>query len=297
MLRNNPFADELRAYASPAYYARSRLDFTPDAWQNEFLDSWEARQLLLCSRQSGKTTSAAIKATHVAKYFAGSLSLILSPTLRQSSEVFRNVLSFVQADETMVERVEENKLNLTMVHGSRIVSLPSKEGTVRGYAAPRLIIEDEASQVADELYYAIRPMLAVGGGMLLLLSTPRGRRGHFYNAYSRRKKSWKLFEVTADMCPRISRDFLEEEKDELPEEWFRQEYYCEFLEVMGQVFSMDEIASVFDGKPQVDFFSAWEEVNDYLLEHESSITDEAREARGEPTIRKKLVTAHGDFFK
>jgi hypothetical protein len=38
--------------------------------------------------------------------------------------------------------------------------------------------------VADDLYFAIRPMLAVSGGALLMLSTPAGRRGVFFEEWS-----------------------------------------------------------------------------------------------------------------
>ena len=39
----------------------------------------------------------------------------------------------------------------------RIVSLPSTEGTIRGYAAASLIVIDEAARVADELLAQCTP--------------------------------------------------------------------------------------------------------------------------------------------
>ena len=240
-----------------AQYSRDRLGIDPDPWQAEFLNDEEKRILLCCSRQSGKTTMAAIRACHQARFYPGSLTLILSPSLRQSSEMFRDVVTFARMDDLMPERLEENKLSMTLANGSRIVSLPAKEGTVRGYKSVSLIIEDEASQVVDELYYSVRPMLAVSGGALLLLSTPHGKRGHFWHAYN--DDHWKVYEVKADMCPRIGEDFLQEEREVLPEAWYLQEYFCAFMEVEGQVFSAEEIDSVFTETEGREFFEILEE--------------------------------------
>jgi hypothetical protein len=51
------------------------------------------------------------------------------------------------------------------------------EATIRGFSGVAPLIVDEASRVSDELYQAIRPMLAASGGEILLLSTPFGKRG------------------------------------------------------------------------------------------------------------------------
>src|ERR1035437_4701637 len=68
--------------------------------------------------------------------------------------------------------------------GSRICSLPGDPKTIRGFSAPALILEDEAAFVDDELFAAIKPMLAVSRGQLILMSTPFGRRGHFFDTRS-----------------------------------------------------------------------------------------------------------------
>jgi hypothetical protein len=56
-------------------------------------------------------------------------------------------------------------------------ALPGTEKTIRGFSGAALLIVDEAARVDDALYYAVKPMLAVSGGSLLMLSTPYGRRG------------------------------------------------------------------------------------------------------------------------
>ena len=66
----------------------------------------------------------------------------------------------------------------------------------------------------DELYFAVRPMLAVSGGALMMLSTPYGKRGVFFEEWSG-GEGWERYEVPASRCPRISEGFLEEERASL----------------------------------------------------------------------------------
>jgi hypothetical protein len=73
-----------------------------------------------------------------------------------------------------LRRLGEPSLRLELENGSRIVSLPGKQDTVRGFSGVRLLVVDEAARVPGELYFAVRPMLAVSGGRLLALSTPFG---------------------------------------------------------------------------------------------------------------------------
>src|SRR5688500_13483424 len=63
----------------------------PDPWQEALLRSPASRILLLCSRQSGKSTVTACLALYQALYVPGSLILLLSPSLRQSQELFKKV--------------------------------------------------------------------------------------------------------------------------------------------------------------------------------------------------------------
>jgi hypothetical protein len=52
--------------------------------------------------------------------------------------------------------------------------------------------------------------------------------------------------VTADQCPRISPEFLEEERRTLPARWFAQEYMCRFEDVDDSVFAYEEIMGAID---------------------------------------------------
>jgi hypothetical protein len=144
-----------------------------------------------------------------------------------------------------VQAEGENLTSLTLENGSRIVSLPGDERTIRGYGAVRMVIIDEAARVEDELLDAVRPMVAVSGGQLIALSTPFGRRGWFHVAVTDRDAGWDVVQVTATDCPRISDEFLAHERETMGDWRFRQEYLCEFVDASSAYFDGEEIAAIF----------------------------------------------------
>ena len=223
-----------------------------DLWQRELLESRSKRILLNCCRQAGKSSITALLAVHSALFDPGSLILLLSPSLRQSQELFRKALDTYRVLDRPVAAEAESALRLELTNGSRIVSLPGKDHTVRGFSGVRLLAIDEAARVPDDLYLAVRPMLAVSGGRLVALSTPFGTRGWLYQAWQS-SEPWERYEVPATECPRISAEFLEEEQRAMGDWWFRQEYFCEFLEGQHQPFRREDIDRAFEEEVE-----AWE---------------------------------------
>lgn len=214
-----------------------------DPWQAKLARSRANRILINCSRQSGKSTTVSVVANHTALYQPESPILLLSPSLRQSGELFRKCLDVYRALGKPVAADSENRLSLELENGSRIISLPGKEGTTRGFSGVKLLIIDEASKVPDELYMSVRPMLAVSGGRLIVLSSPFGARGFFYEIYKNRQ-NWEYYEIPATECPRISMEFLEEEKENMGEYWFNQEYMCKFLDAQTAAFRAEDIEQI-----------------------------------------------------
>ena len=236
-------AEDLALALDPVRLAE-RAGLEPDPWQRDVLRSAARRLLLNCSRQSGKSTTVALLSVHTALYQPGSLCLMLSPTLRQSGELFRRAKDLLTRLRG-AELAEETALSLRLDNGARIVSLPGQEATVRGYSAVTLLCIDEASRVPDALYLACRPMLAVSGGRLVALSTPFGTRGWWYEAW-RSEEPWQRYEVPADDCPRIPAAFLDEERRTLGAWWFDQEYGCTFLDAQSAAFRREDIDRAFD---------------------------------------------------
>jgi hypothetical protein len=116
---------------------------------------------------------------------------------------------------------------------------------VRGFSGVDLLMLDEAARIEDSLYYAARPMLAVSGGALVMLSTPFGKRGVFFEEWTN-GEGWQRYQVPATDCPRISPEFLEDERRALPARVFRQEYECSFEEIEDSVFAHEDVLAALD---------------------------------------------------
>ena len=217
----------------------------PDPWQIQVMRSPSRRMLFLCSRQVGKSTTAAALALRKATLTAESLTLLLSPGERQSGEIFRKVMEQFRRLGRPIATTKETALTVEFRNGSRIVALPENEEAIRGYSGVGLLVIDEASRVTDDLYRAVRPMLATSGGTLVGLSTPFGKRGWFFDAWTGKNDGaadpWERYKVTAAQCPRITAEFLAEERAALGERWYNQEYFCTFEDAVDAVFSQVDI--------------------------------------------------------
>jgi hypothetical protein len=215
------------------------LGFEPDRQQAGVLTTGTKRGILNCTRQWGKSTIAAAKAVHQAWEVAESLTVVVSPSARQSGELVRKAEGFLRRMGVKPKGDGTNEISIALPNGSRIIGLPGTELTIRGFSAVSLLLVDEAARVHDDLYIAIRPMLAVSDGAMWLMSTPFGQRGFFHDAWTRGAGEWERFRVPATECGRISARFLEEERVTMGDRYFRQEYLCEFVQTESGVFDAD----------------------------------------------------------
>ena len=122
--------------------------------------------------------------------------------------------------------------------------MPGVERNVRGFSAASLVLVDEASQAPNELYRVMRPMLGSSKGDIWLMSTPFGKRGFFFEAWSDEKQAWTRVMSPATECPRFTAEFLEEERYVQGDAYFRQEYMCEFIDDDDSVFTYEELMKV-----------------------------------------------------
>jgi hypothetical protein len=233
-------AGDLACAFDPVAFAR-RAGIEPDEWQRDVLRSPSRQLLLNCSRQSGKSTVTACLAVHQALYVPNSLVLVFAPGLRQAVELFRKIVGFYRVAETPDPEAESLQ-RIELPNGSRILALPGDPATTRGFSAPALVIVDEAAFVQDELRFAVAPMLATNGGRFIGLSTPFGKRGWWHKAWAEGGDDWQRIEVPATACPRISADFLAQERRNLPTHRFASEYECRFVDDETSVFPSDLVA-------------------------------------------------------
>ena len=235
----------------PAIWAKEVLGLNPDPWQADLLRSRSPRIILNCSRQSGKSTICAALGLHESISRRPSFGMAIAPSQDQSGELMMKFDEFRGAVELSSDYLDtDTKLAVKFANGNRFIARPGSAKTSRGKSAVTLLLEDEASWVDDLLKQSVSPMLAVSGGRYIMMSTPFGKRGHFFETWMN-AKNWEKYEVTADMCPRITKDHLQQELDDgMTRNFWLQEYYFQFMDTDYQIFSYDVVQSAFDD-PQV----------------------------------------------
>jgi hypothetical protein len=257
------------------------LRWVPDPWQLAVLRSNVRQTLILCARQMGKSLCAAAKALLKALTKPGSLSVIISRSQDQAAEVLLKVtvlhrawlgelrgraleravsnwglrhLAAPDPDELgyEVDTVRDNVLSKCFDNGSRIETFACKGETAVGTTTDLLIL-DEAARMPDPVYLSVRPTLAIaqsaGRGELLALSTPFGRRGWFWEAHRQcdeaerqgKRLPWHRVSIGVEECPRISAEFLEEEKAAMGAFWYGQEYELKWLDAADAVFRGEDV--------------------------------------------------------
>lgn len=293
------FVRSMASSIDPATYIEKLWKTEVYDWQREALDPGIKRLLLLCARQSGKSTIVAGKAAHTAKYKPGSLIIIVSASEKQAKETMGKVEDFIAMDHDLQISGHDSESEKEFANGSRILVLAGTVKSVKGYSRPSLIILDEAAYIEDATYFAIRPMLTGNpDAVVAILSTPWGKQGFFYRAWNEGTKWHKIFvrppftlqgnnkiipyirentfrdnwarrNVSAYFSPRHTLDHLEEELEEIGAIWWRQEYECEFVDNINAVFATDDIDSAFtdDIKP---LFADHEKKEDEVEEMEFS---------------------------
>jgi hypothetical protein len=222
----------------------------PDPWQAELLRNPPDRTLALTGRQNGKSTADAALCLATAVNRPGSLSLIVSPTQRQSAETFRKVVSLWRAIGSPVRAARLNLTAAELANGSRIVAVPGDPETVRGFSDPALVVIDEAARTADAVLAAVLPMVAVSRGKVVATSTPFGTRGWFWREWT--AGAWSNVRVTSAECPRVTPGFLADQRRVLGQVWYDQEHGCSFIADVNAVFSRSDILAAAVDEPPLE---------------------------------------------
>jgi len=241
-----------RLIRDPVLFARTVLGFEPYEYQAEFLDAVKTvkRGVLCWGRQTGKTTVVATAAiwfafTHPRIGISPTTVLIVSKALRQSIIMFRTINNMIHGNPLLARSItHETRTTIELSNGAMIVVLPcGHDGSpMRGYTAHLLII-DEAAFVKESIITEVcMPMLSTTNGTLLMLSTPYGKRHIFYTSFMN-PKFWQR-KYASSICPRITKEFLEEQKIELGNTKFKQEYGAEFVDDSSSWLPQDLIRDV-----------------------------------------------------
>lgn len=212
---------------------------TPDPWQVDALREIVTRRenvLLCCSRGAGKTQTVAVAAYLEA--CLGGFVLIVS----RSDEQAMTMMQYVAETHARLQLVKHTRLTMHDIKfedAGRILSRPCKADTLRSKHKVTLLVIDEAALVPDNVFAVATAMTTISKGRIVLLSTPFGRRGFFWEQWDS-SDGWFRHHVPWTECPRITPDHIERERSRHGDLWVSQEYECLFHGSGSGLFNPDD---------------------------------------------------------
>ncbi|KPV62526.1 MAG: Terminase-like family protein [Candidatus Bathyarchaeota archaeon BA2] len=234
----------------PVLFAEVVLGVKPFRYQEKLLRDQSKRLVACMGRQTGKTTTIAIKAVHFAFCNADVTVLITAPSRRQSIIMFSKIAGFIFRTVLRRSVIRSTQTTIQLSNGSEIIALPCSGHLLRGFTA-QMVIVDEASYIPEEVITNILyPMLATTNGSLILLSTPWGKDHFFYRAFV--DPDFSVYRVKSSECPLISEKFLKKQREFMTTETYRMEYEAEFVEAATSYFPQDLIRSCIDPELELE---------------------------------------------
>jgi len=231
---------------SPSYFVQHYIGEEPFEYQEDFMDEENDRKAFVSGRRVGKSRTAGWLALWKAATFSGAEVLVTAKAQRQSMEMFNQIVNEITDSRVSKEEwgiVNKTRTEINFDNGSRIIALPvGRDGSnIRGYGGrDNMIIVDEAAFIDDSIFQQVfSPMMAVGNGDFILLSTPFGKKGFLWERFN--DDSWHTVQVPTSANPLVPDSFIEEQRKNLTNTQFKQEILGQFDEASNSFFTREEL--------------------------------------------------------
>lgn len=204
----------------------------------------ENRVIILKSRQIGISYILALYS--LLNAIDGKRVIIASPSDRQSKNVLNYALTFLQHIQKTfpeIRPVANSRTELVLPGGGWIRSFPNSPEKMAGFTADIVLIDEAAKFLHGtdvDVLAALTPALSTTNGKLILVSTPYGQRGVFYD-YWTSERGLRKEKIHWTESPMVSAEFIESERKMFDELTFRQEYEHEFIGETHTYFSYELI--------------------------------------------------------
>lgn len=235
-----------RLLEEPSYFVKHYIGEEPFDYQEDFMNHDSERKAFVSGRRVGKSRTASWLALWKAITYEGAEVLLTAKAQRQSMELFNQIQKEIRTSDISEDQwgiVRETRTEINFDNGSRILALPvGRDGAnIRGYGGRNnMIIVDEAAFIPDAVFQEVlSPMMAVGGGQFILLSTPFGKKGFLYERFN--DEDWYTMQVPTSANPMIADDFIDEQRKNLTNTQFKQEILGQFVESADSFFTREEL--------------------------------------------------------
>ena len=215
-------------------------------WQQKvffnLLKNWKGTfHVVKSRRQCGKSVLEEIIALYSTLSKDKQRCYVLEPTFNQCDRLMNDLLEMVKG-KPFYKNHNYVKRTINFKNGSQIRLFSAEQGeeALRGYTCEILLI-DETGYISNKIINAVLPYVNVSNGPVVMVSTPRGRSGIFYDYYVMGNDptkplvfsyDWALEDVSALLSPerlelyRASMDVLA----------FRTDYEGQFLDGLSRFF-------------------------------------------------------------
>ena len=223
-------------YVKIQHPVRGLIQFDTYPFQDDCIDQFIDNRftVILKSRQLGLSTLVAAYATWMALFQRDKNILVIATKLSVAQNFIKKVKTIIRSVPNWLllpQIVTNNKQLLEFSHGSSIKAIPTSEDAGRSEALSLLIV-DEAAFVRnfDELWMGLYPTISTGG-RAIILSTPNGVGGQYYELYTNAESGLNEFSAVRlpwDVHPERDQEWFDKETRNFSEKKVAQEYLCDF---------------------------------------------------------------------
>ena len=214
-------------------------------YQRNYIECDAQFRLINKARQIGMSSTISWEALAHAILEPDQTILFISIAERQAVELLAYVKGVLENTKRVhhIGVVAENKTEIKLDNGSRILSLPNSPNTVQGIRAHRIYVDEFALFKDDsKMLESILPSIS-HGGVVTILSRPAGKRGQFYRLVresEQGKNNFVLFTIPYIECKlheyQKNVAAIRKVMDEIS---FREQYMCEFIDETTSFFPYD----------------------------------------------------------
>jgi phage terminase large subunit len=217
--------------------------FKPHSKQRECINRIEETDckyiIIDCGRQFGKSLLATNLLLKWSLENPNSVGFWVSPIYSQAKKVFDELVKALKPSG-LIKSFNRTEVRIVFNNGSTIFfKSAEKPDNLRGYTLDFLVM-DEAAFMRDAIWNEIlRAATLVKGKRILFISTPKGKN-YFYTLYNRGVSDdypeYLSLKYTSYDTPFITTEEIDEARQTLPDDIFKQELMAEFIDDGGEVF-------------------------------------------------------------
>lgn len=242
----------INRYVKIQHPERGTIRFDTFPFQDDCVESFIEHRfnVMVKSRQLGLSTLVAAYAVWLAIFYKDKNILVIATKLAVAQNFIKKVKTAIRSlpDWLMIPEITgNNKQAIEFSNGSQIKAIPTSDDAGRSEALSLLII-DEAAFVRnfDEIWMGLYSTLSTGG-RAIILSTPNGVGGMYYDLYMKAEtgeNNFNAIKLPWHVHPERDNEWFEAESKNMSDKQIAQELMCDFAAAGNTFLTAEQIEYV-----------------------------------------------------